>query len=114
MHANEPIHLQQRDRIAVVYRICGALAGLVLMAVAFAMEGWDTPGLIPLFVLVTGGGAISYHVLTSVVACPRCGARMVNFRVPSPDSTRKLFVCRHCAASAYLKEGYYWQSDFSG
>jgi hypothetical protein len=95
-----PIRLKQRDRFALAYRVGGMILGLALLAWSIATSS-SGPWTIALFVLVTVGGAISYHVLTSVIRCPGCNAR-------------KVFHCSRCGATAYLTEGFFWQTDFSG
>lgn len=114
MAADESIHLTKRDRRALVYRIAGAVCGLALLVVGFVTSSWDNGWMIALFVLVTVGGALSYHLLTSVVRCPTCSSRVVNFRISAHDVKRKFFLCSHCGTSAYLTEGFYWQEETAG
>lgn len=112
--SDHAIRLSRRDRIAFIYRVTGAGSGFALMAWAFATSSWSSPWtLAPLALIVIGGGAW-YHVLTSVVSCPTCTSRITNFRISEPEGKRKLFLCRHCGAVAYLTEGFYWQEDFAG
>jgi hypothetical protein len=109
----DPIRLKQRDHVALAYRVVGALLGFALLSWATATSSWGT-WTIALFVLVTVGGAISYHILTAVTRCPGCNTRMINLAITSPETRRKLFRCSHCRTSAFLTEGFFWQSDFSG
>ncbi len=67
-----------------------------------------------LFAIVVIGGAVSYHLLTSIVQCPACGDNLTNFGIGSEDAKRKEFSCRRCGATAWLSEGIYWQSDING
>lgn len=66
------------------------------------------------FVFVVVGGALSYHLLTSMVRCPSCRDRVYNFRIGEAEAKRKIFSCRRCGAKAWLAEGFYWQSDVNG
>jgi hypothetical protein len=106
--SSEPIRLKQRDRIAFAYRVAGTILGFALLAWSTATSSWGR-WTIALFVLVIVGGAISYHVLTSVTRCPSCNARMINLAITSPETRRKVFHCSHCRAIAYLTEGFFWQ-----
>ena len=110
----EPIHLKERDRFAFAYRVAGAVAGLTLVAAVFATSSWDNGWVIALFGLITAGGAVSYHLLTSLAACPKCGVGMSNFQISSAYAKRKLFICSNCGTKAYLTEGFYWQRDIAG
>lgn len=112
MPMREPMHLTNRDRVAVAFRILGALSGGALVLFAFATSNWNSPWMIAMFVLIVVGGALAYHLLTSLVRCPSCSHAVANFRIGQVGETRKEFVCRHCGATAWLKEGFYWQSDF--
>jgi hypothetical protein len=114
VNSNELTRLIKRDRFALIFRIAGAVFGAALIIWAFATSAWDSRWVIGLLVLVTVGGAISYHVLTSIVRCPGCDAIVCNFRVSSEDARRKEFPCRACGRCAYLTEAFYWQRDFSG
>lgn len=114
MAADHAIHLRQRDRRALEYRVAGAVAGLVLIIAGFATSSWDNGWMLALFGLVTVGGALSYHLLTSVVRCPTCSSRVINFRIAADDANRKRFSCGRCGTSAYLTEGFYWQREFGG
>ena len=111
VNANEATHLAGRDRFALAFRIVGAIVGFVVLVVAFASSGSAT---VWLFALVTVGGALSYHLLTSVVRCPACASRVFNLRIASEDAQRKLFSCGRCGATAWLREGFYWQREISG
>ena len=114
MDLDEPTHLAVRDRIAFWFRVAGALGGLALIAWAFASSNWGSTWVMTLFVVITIGGAVSYHVLTSLVRCPTCASRVVNLRISSAEANQKHFLCGKCGASAYLQEGFYWQRDWSG
>ncbi len=114
MNADQPIHLKTRDRSAFAYRVVGAVCGLAFIGAGFATSSWGNGWMIALFVLVTVGGAVSYHLLTSVVRCPACASTMINLRISGYDADRKLFSCSHCGTSAYLKEGFYWQQETAG
>jgi hypothetical protein len=111
--ASAPIRLERRDRFALAYRVAATILGFGLLAWAAATSSWGS-WTIALFVLVVVGGAVSYHVLTSVTRCPSCQARMINLAIASPETRRKLFHCSRCGTIAYLTEGFFWQSDFSG
>jgi hypothetical protein len=108
-----PIRLTRSDRLALAYRLGCTILGAALVAGSYAWYSWENPT-IALFVGVTVGGAIAYHVLTSVARCPRCNARMINLAVTSPETRRKLFRCSHCGTVAYLTAGFFWQDDVSG
>jgi hypothetical protein len=110
----EPTHLVRRDRFALVFRVAGSMLGLVLMVIAIASPDWNSRWVIALFVLVAVGGALAYHLLTSLVRCPGCNGRVSNLRIAAEDARRKLFLCRRCGTAAWLREGFYWQRDFSG
>lgn len=114
MNSGEPTHLHGRDRIAFRFRVAGALGGLAFVAWAFATSGWTSAWVVTLFGVVTIGGAAAYHVLTSVVRCPACSSRLSNWRISSADADRKQFACDSCGARAWLREGFYWQRDWSG
>jgi ABC-type Fe3+-siderophore transport system permease subunit len=87
----------------------GVLAGLLLIAVSSTTGSWGNGWSIGLGGLVTVGGALSYHLLTSVARCPGCSSHVMNFRIPADEVDRKTFVCGRCGTSAYLTEGFYWQ-----
>jgi hypothetical protein len=114
MAADQAIHLRTRDRRVLVYRVAGALCGFALIIAGFATASWDNGWMQALFGLVTVGGALSYHLLTSVMRWPTCSSRVMNFRISADDAERKLFSCSRCGTSAYLTEGFYWQRDFGG
>lgn len=110
----EPTHLSSRDRFALAFRIAGSVTGLTTAALAFATSSWNSGWVVALFAFVTIGGGVSYHLLTSVIRCPSCRNGVFNFRIAADDAKRKTFTCRHCGATAWLSEGFYWQGDFSG
>lgn len=114
MTARESTHLSSRDRLALAFRIAGAVSGLALIALAFATSSWNSPLVLTLFVIVVIGGAVAYHLLTSVVRCPSCRSRLFNFRIGQAEAKRKTFSCRRCGATAWLAEGFYWQSEING
>jgi len=113
LNIKEPIHLVRRDRIAVVFRVAGALLGFGVIAFAFATSSWNNPWVVVLFCVVVVGGALAYYLLTSIVRCPSCSARVSNFRIGALGAERKEFACGHCGAKSWLKEGFYWQREFS-
>lgn len=115
MDPGTPIHLKRRDRTAVAFRVVGALSGFALIIWAFATSSWDSGWTKAAFVLITAGGVLSYHLLTSIAPCPNCRTAMINLRISDPDTdSKKRFKCKRCGTSAYLSEGFYWQGDFSG
>ena len=114
MDAKAAVHLFRRDRCALAFRIVGTLAGFAVIGFAFATSSWNDRWVLVLFACVAGGGAGAYHLLTSIVPCPTCGEQMFNFGIGPAGSKRKHFQCRRCGARAWLAEGFYWQSDFSG
>jgi uncharacterized protein YbaR (Trm112 family) len=114
MVVNSRVHLERRDRHAFRFRLSGAVVGAAVVVAAFATSSWDSPWVIGAFVLVTCGGAVAYYLLTSIVRCPSCNARLANFRIASDDERQKTFACGRCGAAAYLREGFYWQSDTAG
>ena len=114
VNAEEPVHLLKRDRWALAFRIVGTLAGFAVIGLAFATSSWNDRWILVFFACVTAGGAGVYHLLTSIVPCPKCGENLFNFGIGPAGSRRKLFQCRRCGAKAWLAEGFYWQSDFSG
>jgi len=107
-------HLSARDRVALAFRIAGAVTGLAIVVLAFATSSWNRGWVVVLFTVVAVGGAVSYHLLTSVVRCPSCRRRVFNFRIGQPEAKRKTFSCRRCGATAWLAEGFYWQHDING
>lgn len=113
VNAKEATHLVDRDRLALAFRIVGAIVGFVVLVVVFATAS-SSSAIVWLFALVTVGGALSYHLLTSVVRCPACANRIFNLRIASEDAQRKLFLCGRCGATAWLREGFYWQREISG
>lgn len=113
MSSGAATHLAKRDRVALAFRIVGAVAGLVLFAFAFATSRWDNTWVLALIAVVVIGGGISYHLLTSMVRCPSCGNGVFNFRIGQVDE-KKTFSCRQCGATAWLAEGFYWQRDING
>jgi len=98
----------------MAFRIAGAVTGLAIAALAFATASWDRGWVRVLFAVVAVGGAVAYHLLTSVVRCPSCRNGVVNFRIGTVEADRKTFACRRCGHTAWLAEGFYWQRDFSG
>lgn len=114
VRAGGTVHMRARDRFALRFRVVGALVGLPIIAVVFATSSWRNPWVVALYALVTVGGAVGYHLLTSVVRCPACAATVTNWRVASEDATRKLFPCGRCGTVAWLAEGFYWQGDVAG
>jgi hypothetical protein len=114
MSPAEPIHLTRHDRLAIAFRIAGTLGGMTVIVATFVTSSWSNGIMIALFCLVTVGGALAYHVLTSLARCPKCRSVTSNFRIGADDEKRKVFTCPHCGTSAYLAEGFYWQCDFSG
>jgi hypothetical protein len=114
MDVEETTHLLFRDRLAVVFRIVGAIAGFTVAATAFATSSWSSEWVVALFVAIVLGGAVSYHLLTSIVRCPVCMRTVVNFGIGSVDAKRKEFRCRSCGATAWLAEGFYWQREING
>jgi hypothetical protein len=107
-------HLVFRDRVALVFRIVGAVAGFAIMTTAFATSSWSSAWVIALFTAVVVGGAVSYHLLTSIVRCPGCSNGVVNLRIGPIEERRKQFSCRRCGTMAWLAEGFYWQHDING
>lgn len=112
--AGESTHLSSRDRLALAFRIAGALAGFTILALAFATSSWDNGWILGLFAVVVIGGAVSYHLLTSVVRCPSCRSKVFNFGIGPEEAKRKTFSCRRCGATSWLAEGFYWQRDING
>jgi predicted RNA-binding Zn-ribbon protein involved in translation (DUF1610 family) len=108
------VHLESRDRHALWFRMAGAAIGAAVIVAAFATPGGTSPWVISAFLLVTVGGAIAYYLLTSIVRCPSCGVPLTNFRIESDDEKRKTFACDQCGSVAFLREGFYWQSDVAG
>lgn len=108
------MHLSKRDRIALAFRIVGALAGLAIILFAFATSSWNSGPILVLIAVVIIGGAVSYHLLTSMVRCPTCRNGMFNVRIGQVEAKRKIFSCRHCGAKAWLAEGFYWQREING
>jgi hypothetical protein len=107
-------HLSRRDKFALAFRIAGAVAGFAIIAVAFATSSWNSLWVLILFPLVVIGGGVSYYLLTSIVRCPACQNRMMNFRIGPIEAKRREFSCRSCGATAWLSEGFYWQDDING
>lgn len=114
MEPDEAIHLKNRHRFAIAYRVAGTAVGLALVVLAVATSSWANGWIIALFGFVTVGGALTYHLLTSMTLCPKCRADMTNFRISFEETKRKLFHCARCGVSAYLTEGFYWQRDVAG
>lgn len=108
------MHLSRRDKQALAFRIAGAVAGFGLIAFAFAKSSWDKPWILMLFAVVVVGGAVSYHLMTSIVSCPSCGESIVNIRIGQVEDKRKVFTCRRCGTTAWLTEEFYWQEEING
>jgi hypothetical protein len=106
--------LEARDRLALAHRLIGATLGLALIAWSLGTSSWNSPLAIGGLTLIAVTGPISYHLLTSLVRCPTCGSRVVNFRISAVGARRKLFPCDRCGTVAYLREGFYWQRDVAG
>ncbi len=100
--------------MALAFRIVGAIAGLAIIACAFATSSWHSRWVLVLVGVVVIGGAVSYHLLTSIVRCPSCRNGVFNFRIGQIDEKQKIFSCRRCSATAWLAEGFYWQRDING
>ena len=111
---NPPVHLTRRDRFALAFRLVGVIVSLALVIAIAATWGWSSAATLVLVALVIGAGALLYHLLTSIVRCPACAGRIYNLRIASDHAKRKLFHCMRCGAVAWLREGFYWQSDVSG
>jgi hypothetical protein len=114
MSVEEAIHLAKRDRIALYFRLAGPALGVVVATIGFSTSSWSSPWIIGSFGFVVIGGALSYHLLTSIVRCPTCSGALANFRVASADAKRKLFSCDRCGTDSWLAEGFYWQNEISG
>jgi hypothetical protein len=114
VESQSAIHLSSRDRWARALRIIGAIAGFALIAFGFATSTWNSARVVVPFGIVAVGGALAYHLLTSIVRCPTCRHRLVNLRIGADDAKRKHFPCRRCGATAWLTEGFYWQDDVNG
>jgi hypothetical protein len=110
---SEPIRLDRRDRFAFAFRIGSALSGLALLVASLAAPSWRSIW-IALFLAIAAGGGVAYHVLTSVVRCPGCRARVVDLGIGAEDAGRKTFHCGACGTVSFLTEGFFWQRDFSG
>jgi hypothetical protein len=108
------MHLLNRDRFALAFRITGALAGFAFMGLAFATSSWSKGWVVALFIVVVVGGGLAYHLLTSIVRCPSCRSAVFNLGIGPVDAKRKFFCCRRCGTTAWLAEGFYWQSDVNG
>lgn len=85
-----------------------------MVVLAFATSSWNSGWFLGLFAVVVIGGGVSYHLLTSVVRCPSCRNAVFNVRIWAVGAKRKAFSCRHCGATAWLAEGFYWQEDING
>ena len=112
-NATEPIRLERQDRLVFAYRIAGAISGLFLVFWSLASSSWKRPEVQVSLFLVIVGGALLYHLLTSLVRCARCRAFTTNFAI-GRKGPRKLFHCVRCGSVVYLTEGFFWQSDSSG
>lgn len=100
--------------MAIAFRIIGAVVGLAIIAYAFATSSWNNGWILLLLAVVVIGGAVFYHLLTSMVRCPSCGSGVFNFRIGELEAKQKNFLCRRCGAEAWLTEGFYWQRDING
>jgi hypothetical protein len=114
MNATGPTHLSTRDRAAFALRIAGAVTGFAVIAAAAATSSWDDRRVLLLLAFIIVGGAMAYHLLTSIVRCPACRRRVYNFGIGPVDAKRKLFPCGDCGTTAWISEGFYWQRDFNG
>ena len=114
VNEKEPMRLLNRDRLALAFRITGVVAGFAIIGVASAASSWSKEWVVALSIVVVIGGAIAYHLLTSIVRCPSCRSGVFNFRIGPVDAKRKFFHCRRCGTTAWLAEGFYWQSDING
>ncbi len=114
MSSGTHTHLSKRDRVALAFRIAGAVVGLGIIVFAFATSSWNRAWVLVLIAVVVIGGAVSYHLLTSMVRCPSCKNGVFNFRIGQIEEKRKMFLCRRCGATAWLAEGFYWQREING
>lgn len=114
MNSGVSTHLSERDRVALAFRIVGAIVGLAAIVLAFATSSWNNVWMLILLAVVVVGGALIYHLLTSMVRCPSCRSRVSNFRIGTVEAKQKNFLCRRCGAEAWLAEGFYWQRDING
>lgn len=104
----------QRDRLAFAYRLRGASFGLAFVVWALASSSRKRGWIIALLLAVVVGGAVVYHLLTSIAQCPSCNSRIVDLGIGRAEARRKLFRCDRCGTTAYLTEGFVWQREFSG
>jgi len=108
-----PVHLTKRDRIALGLRLVGTLLGFSVIVFGFATSSWNSPLVVGLFSFVTVGGGLSYYLLTSIIRCSACSEKVTNFRIGPAEAKRKVFSCARCGTNSWLREGFYWQSEFS-
>ncbi len=106
--------MTRRDQVAFAVRLIGTVVGLSLVAWAFATSSWRRGMTLALLFAVVVGGAVVYHLLTSLARCPACRARTVNLTIGRASEKGKLFRCRRCGAVAYLREGFSWQRETTG
>jgi len=106
--------LAKRDHVAIAFRVVGAGAGLAAIAVAFATSSWNNVRMLVFLAVVIIGGAVIYHLLTSMARCPSCANWLFNFRIGKVEARQKNFSCRRCGAQAWLAEGFFWQADIDG
>lgn len=114
MNSGASTHLTKRDRVALAFRIIGALVGFAVITWAFATSSWNKEWVLLLVVVLVIGGAVFYHLMTSMVRCPSCRNGVFNFRIGAVEARQKNFLCPRCGAKAWLAEGFYWQRDIDG
>jgi hypothetical protein len=86
------------DRIAAIQRFAGVL--LLLPGRGASSLHWLVVG------GATVGGAVLYHVLTSVRYCVHCGASIAVFAIRKPGPLGKRFSCTTCGQHTDSKEGF--------
>src|SRR5688500_16076381 len=96
------------DRIAAIQRIAGVL--LLLPCIFWLVLSGRWASSLHWFVIggATVGGAVLYHVLTSVRHCVHSGASVVSFAIRRPGPLGKRFSCTTCGQHTDSREGFVW------
>ena len=96
------------DRTVALLRIAGVLLvlpyifWLLLTGRGASPLHWFAVG------VATVGGALLYHLLTSVRQCVHCGARVGAFAIRRPGPLGKRFTCVSCGLHTESREGFVW------
>jgi hypothetical protein len=96
------------DRIAAIQRIAAVVLLLPYIFWLLLSGRWVSPLHWLVIGGVTVGGAVLYHVLTSVRHCVHCGASITAFAIRKPGPLGKRFSCASCGQHTDSREGFVW------